>query len=33
MNSTAPMKPKSPREPDRHRMDYVHCVMEISKAG
>ena len=20
------------REPDRHRMDYVHCVMEISKA-
>jgi len=21
------------REPDRHRMDYVHCVMEISKAG
>jgi len=21
------------REPDGHRMDYVHCVMEISKAG
>ena len=20
-------------EPDGHRMDYVHCVMEISKAG